>query len=296
MINRFAKMQNSIFTKIVLSVTALSFMSLFGVSGYINTANSNKAVIKVDDIVITQSEFSYMLQRELSALKNLNADIEDNDEQKNQVTLALLKSKLDEAIVENIMRNHNIDFSDNLIREIIFNMPQFSIGGKFDRETYNWFLNRSGRSEADLINEIKRNVARKILLDSQVAYANVPQVLQKQMEKVLGQRRTFKYAKLAYNDIKITRTPEAEELDQLYDSMEDEFMVPEERDLTIMYIPQEALLKSIEIQPEEIEAYYKENINEFEQPEKRAVLQMVLRLSFSSNFAMSILMLPLIFF
>jgi len=275
MINKFAKMHNSLFTKIVLSVTALSFMSLFGVSGYINTANHNKTVIKVDDITITQNEFAFMLQHELTSLKNINVNIDDDEEQKAQVTLALAKSKLDEAIIANTMQKYGIDFTENLIREIIFNMPQFGNNGKFDKELYNWFLSRSGKTESDLIAEIKHNVARKLLLDSQVAYANVPQVLQTQMEKVLGQRRTFKYTKLAYADTKITREPDIEELDELYDTMETEFTVPEARDLSVVYLSQDALLNKIEILPEEVEAYYKENIDQFEQPEQRAVLQMV---------------------
>ena len=70
MISTFSKMHNSLFTKIILTITALSFMSLFGVSGYINTANSNKPVIKVDNLEISQSEFNYLLQKELSKLKD----------------------------------------------------------------------------------------------------------------------------------------------------------------------------------------------------------------------------------
>ena len=50
MIAKLSSMSKSVFTKIILTVTALSFMSLFGVSGYITTANSNKSVIKVDNI------------------------------------------------------------------------------------------------------------------------------------------------------------------------------------------------------------------------------------------------------
>ena len=104
MINRFSKMRDSIFTKIILTITALSFMSLFGVSGYITTANSNKAVIKVDDLEISQSEFSYMLQRDISRLKALGAlDIDEDVEKKTQIANALLKAKLDDLILENTM-------------------------------------------------------------------------------------------------------------------------------------------------------------------------------------------------
>lgn len=276
MINRFSKMRDSIFTKIILTITALSFMSLFGVSGYITTANSNKAVIKVDDLEISQSEFSYMLQRDISRLKALGAlDIDEDGEKKTQIANALLKAKLDDLILENTMKKYNIDITESLVRQILLLMPQFQNNGKFDYETYKWYLNRSGKTEAEMIQDIKRNVARKILLDSQVAYVNVPKVQLTQMAKVLGQRRTFKYIKIENDKANITRKPTNDELDQYYDDMSEELMIPETRDLTVLYIPQEKLTAQIEIPQEEIDAYYKEHIDEFEQGEQRSVLQMV---------------------
>lgn len=276
MINRFSKMRDSIFTKIILTITALSFMSLFGVSGYITTANSNKAVIKVDDLEISQSEFSYMLQRDISRLKALGAlDIDEDGEKKTQIANALLKAKLDDLILENTMKKYNIDITESLVRQILLLMPQFQNNGKFDYETYKWYLNRSGKTEAEMIQDIKRNVARKILLESQVAYVNVPKVQLTQMAKVLGQRRTFKYIKVENDKANITRKPTNDELDQYYDDMSEKLMIPETRDLTVLYIPQEKLTAQIEIPQEEIDAYYKEHIDEFEQGEQRSVLQMV---------------------
>ena len=276
MINRFSKMRDSIFTKIILTVTALSFMSLFGVSGYINTASSNRAVIKVDDLELSQSEFSYILQRDLARLKALGGfDIDDDSEKKTQIANTLLKAKLDDLILENTMIKYNIDITENLVRQILLLMPQFQSNGKFDYEAYKWYLNRSGKTEAEMIQDIKRNVARKILLDSQVAYINVPKVQLTQMAKVLGQRRTFKYIKIENDKADITREPTSEELDQYYDDMSEELMIPETRDLTVMYLPQEKLTAQIEIPQEEIDAYYKEHIAEFEQGEQRSVLQMV---------------------
>ncbi|MBQ8482011.1 MAG: SurA N-terminal domain-containing protein [Alphaproteobacteria bacterium] len=276
MINRFSKMRDSIFTKIILTVTALSFMSLFGVSGYINTANSNKAVVKVDDFEISQSEFSYMLQRDISRLKALGGlGLDEDSEKKAQIANTLLKAKLDDLILENTMKKYNIDITENLVRQILLLMPQFQNNGKFDYESYKWYLNHSGKTETEMVQDIKRNVARKILLDSQVAYVNVPKVQLNQMAKVLGQRRTFKYVKIENDKADITREPTNEELDQYYDDMSEELMIPETRDLTVMYLPQEKLTAQIEIPQEEIDAYYKEHIDEFEQGEQRSVMQMV---------------------
>lgn len=276
MINKFAKLHNSVFTKIILTVTALSFMSLFGVSGYINSANSNKTVVKVDDLEMSQSEFSYFLQRKLLEFKNMSGiDFEEHADQKAQITDALLKSKLDDMILDNTMKKYNIDFPASLIREIILVTPQFSNNGQFSREQFNWYLRQSGIEEKEYIQTLKRNLARNILLDSQVSYANVPEVAQQMMAKVIGQRRTFKYIKIENKAVKITRSPSKDELDQYYDDMKEELMVPEKRDLTVLFLAQDDLAKKIEVTPEEIAAYYKEHIEEFEQPAQRHVLQMV---------------------
>ena len=275
MISTFSKMHNSLFTKIILTITALSFMSLFGVSGYINTANSNKPVIKVDNLEISQSEFNYMLQKELSKLKELDSETpEEAEARKAEISAELAKMKLDDLLLENTMKKFKVDVSDSLVSQIIQISPQFLNNGKFDREMYKWYLNRNGMTEQDLIAEIKRNIGRKILVETQVAGFNVPEVLQNQMQKVLGQRRTFKYIKIVNADAKIDRKPTQEELDQYYEDFNEEFRVPEKRDIKVLSLPLETIEQKIEVSDEEIETYYNEHIEEYEQPEKREVLQL----------------------
>ena len=276
MISTFSKMHNSLFTKIILSVTALSFMSLFGVSGYINTANSNKPVIKVDDLEISQSEFNFMLQKELAKLKEMDSESpEEAEAQKAEISAELAKIKLDDLLLENTMKKFKVDVSDNLISQIIQISPQFMNNGQFDREMYKWYLNKNNMTEQDLIAEIKRNIGRKILIETQVSGFNVPEVLQKQMQKVLGQRRTFKYIKLAHDAAKVERQPSQEELDQYYEDFNEEFRIPEKRDIKILSLPLETIENSISVSDDDINTYYKEHIEEYEQPEKRHVLQMV---------------------
>ena len=275
MISTFSKMHNSLFTKIILTITALSFMSLFGVSGYINTANSNKPVIKVDKLEISQSEFNYLLQKELSKLKELDSETpEEAEARKAEISAELAKIKLDDLLLENTMQKFKVDVSDSLVSQIIQISPQFLNNGKFDREMYKWYLNRNGMTEQDLIAEIKRNIGRKILVETQVAGFNVPEILQKQMQKVLGQRRTFKYIKIVNADANIDRKPTHEELDQYYEDFNEEFRVPEKRDIKVLYLPLETIEQKIEVSDDEIETYYNEHIEEYEQPEKREVLQL----------------------
>lgn len=275
MISTFSKMHNSLFTKIILTITALSFMSLFGVSGYINSANSNKPVIKVDNLEISQSEFNYMLQKELSKLKDMDsANPEEAEARKAEISAELAKIKLDDLLLENTMKKFKVDVTDSLVSQIIQISPQFLNNGQFDREMYKWYMNKNNLTEKDLVAEIKRNIGRKILVETQVEGFKVPEVLQSQMQKVLGQRRTFKYIKLAAADAKIDRKPSQEELDQYYEDFTEDFRVPEKRDVKVLSLPLETIEKSIDVSDDEINTYYKEHIEEYEQPEKRHVLQL----------------------
>ena len=275
MISTFSKMHNSLFTKIILTITALSFMSLFGVSGYINSANSNKPVIKVDNLEISQSEFNYMLQKELSKLKDMDsANPEEAEARKAEISAELAKIKLDDLLLENTMKKFKVDVTDSLVSQIIQISPQFLNNGKFDREMYKWYMNKNNLIEKDLVAEIKRNIGRKILVETQVEGFKVPEVLQSQMQKVLGQRRTFKYIKLVAAEAKIDRKPSQEELNQYYEDFTEDFRVPEKRDVKVLSLPLETIEKSINVSDDEINAYYKEHIEEYEQPEKRHVLQL----------------------
>lgn len=284
MISTFSKMHNSLFTKIILTITALSFMSLFGVSGYINSANSNKPVIKVDNLEISQSEFNYMLQKELSKLKDMDsANPEEAEARKAEISAELAKIKLDDLLLENTMKKFKVDVTDSLVSQIIQISPQFLNNGQFDREMYKWYMNKNNLTEKDLVAEIKRNIGRKILVETQVEGFKVPEVLQSQMQKVLGQRRTFKYIKLAAADAKIDRKPSQEELDQYYEDFTEDFRVPEKRDVKILSLPLETIEKSINVSDDEINTYYKEHIEEYEQPEKRHVLQLAFEVEESAK-------------
>lgn len=288
MIAKLSNMSKSIFTKIILTVTALSFVSLFGVSGYITTANRNKAVIKVDNIEISQSEFNYALQKEWAKLRILLGDdlSEDAaDEKKSQLAAELAELKLKNALLDNTMLKYKIDFSENLVLNIIMISPQFQQNGVFNPQAFKQYLQQVGMSEYEYITEIKRNIARKILLETQVAGFNVPQVALTQMEKIMGQRRTFKYAEIKYADIQPDRKPSKEELDQYYTDFSEEFIEPEKRDVKMMFLSLDTIADSIKITPEEIEEYYKEHVEDYEQPEKRDVLQMIFNTEDEANSA-----------
>ena len=89
MIGKIRSIQDSWFMKSILILTALSFMSLFGISGYISSSVQDKPVIEVDDVAISQAQILVQLNKELQTARKLfGEDIEIND----SIRFALLQN------------------------------------------------------------------------------------------------------------------------------------------------------------------------------------------------------------
>ena len=98
MITKLRKAQDSWVAKSILVLTALSFMSLFGISGYINSAAGNRAVIKVNNRTVSQLDVNQQLDQEIRTAQKLFGDIEITDEIRNQMLSGLVQRDLNSMI------------------------------------------------------------------------------------------------------------------------------------------------------------------------------------------------------
>ena len=136
MIGKIRNIQDSWLMKLILILTALSFMSLFGVSGYYATAAHNKPVIRVDDIEISQNQILNELNNELQKAKSLFGDnLDVNENIRNAILQGLIQKKLSDAILEKTSQDNNVHISDELIMKIIASQPEFmDQTGKFNAQ------------------------------------------------------------------------------------------------------------------------------------------------------------------
>ena len=277
MITKLAKAQKGWVAKLILTLTALSFMSLFGVSSYISNANNNRAVIKVDNMEILQSQFSYLAQNELAtATKLLGEDKELTEDMRIAIVYGLSQKLLADTVMDRTANKHNVVFSPNFIHNLIVNDASFrDENGKFDRDIFREVLSRSSLSEAEYVKAVSRNLARRLIIDAQVLNINTPKVLLDAETKVNNKRRTFKYINIKPSEMKIDRDISDEEVNQYYEDFSTNFMEPERRDLTVLYVPMQNIYDSIIISDEDIKFYYDDNKSDYETPETRQVLQMI---------------------
>lgn len=276
MMNKLAKAQKSWLSKFILILTALSFMSLFGVSGYIMGANNNKPVIKVDDITISQNEFAFLFEQEQQMARNLFGDnLQINDEIRNAMLQGLVDRELTNAIMQRTAEKYHIVISDELVRKIIYSQAEFlDSNGNFSLERLRRVLAASGWTEQKYINSLKKDIIKQQIIQNPVANVNVPKVMADKLAQVESQQKVFKYITVDPSKLKIDRKISKEEMEQYYEDFNSNFVEPEKRDVSFIVLSLDDMAAQYTPDKSEIETYYQENIEQFEVPETRKVLQM----------------------
>ncbi|MBQ7659385.1 MAG: SurA N-terminal domain-containing protein [Alphaproteobacteria bacterium] len=279
MINKLAKAQKSFIAKLILTLTALSFMSLFGITGYISNASSNRTVISVDNIKISQAAFSHAFQKQLNAAKNL-LDIDFNDDANEEIRTSILNATaqkmVHDAVIDRTAEKHHVLFRPTLIRQMIMTEPAFTdMSGNFNKELFRRVLSENNISEEQYVQTVKRDLVEQLLLKSPVRSIKAPKTLVDLKARVDSKRRTFKYMLIRPDEIEIDRNISDAEIAQYYEDFAANFIEPERRDLSVLYISFDAIEKNTAVSSEEIKAYYDEHISEYETPEKRHILQMM---------------------
>lgn len=291
MISKIRKYQDSWLTKAILALTALSFMSLFGITGYVNSANKNRAVIKVDNIEILQDEMNAKLQNNIRKAQNMFGNtIEIDEDTRKNILSSIVKEDLTNMIIAREAQKENVSISDELIQKIIASQPEFmDASGRFNPELLRRQLSYFDMSEQEYISDLKQNILKSHLVTSPVAKITFPQFMNPYIAKIENQQKIFNYIVIDPAKLKVDRNISDEEIEQYYQDFAPQFEEPENRTIEFIEFKTNELAKNITPSDEEIKTYYDSNLSEYIVPEKRQVLQMVVDNKETAEKAVSLL-------
>lgn len=279
MITLLAKAQKSWIAKFILILTSLSFMSLFGITGYLASASSNRTVIKVDQIEISQAEFNYDFQKEFNAAKNLiteDLSEEQIETLRSELMNAVAQRMLHEAIIDRTAQKYHVSFSPFMIGQIITNEPSFQdLSGHFNKDLFRRVLSDNQISEEEYTRFVRRGLVEQLLIRDPARGVQAPEFLLNAEINADNKRRTFSYVLIDPQNMPVDRQITEDEMRQYYGDFASSFVAPEGRDLSVFYISMDDIAAQTVVTDEEIKAYYDDHIEDYETPEKRNVLQMM---------------------
>lgn len=277
MITKLRKVQDTWLAKAILALTALSFMSLFGVSGYLSSAAENPAVIKVNNRKLSLAEFNMQLDEQIKMARRLfGEDIEISDEMRNAMAAELVQKNLTDMVIKEVAADNDIYISDALIRNIILSQPQFrDEDGRFNPARFNNFLSSSNWSEQKYVEALRADLIKSFLISNPAGNMKVSKTVADLSAKAESQRKIFKYIEVNPAEVKIDRKITEDEIEQYYNDFSAEFIEPETRDITVLDLTFEDIARQTSVSDAEIKEFYDNNIERFVVPEKRDVLQML---------------------
>lgn len=159
------------------------------------------------------------------------------------------------------------EVSDAELATMIRQMPAFSPGGQFiGLDQYRMLLEQNGTTPAQfeasvrkqiITNRLSAIVARSVV----VGDADVDAMLHERNDTV-----TLEYVYLEPQNLLSQVTPSEEQIKQFYAQMANRTRMPERRDFDVVRVSLERAMESFRVSPEEIEAFYNANMDQWNVP------------------------------
>ena len=273
MIKNITKLFKNIGSKLLIIVIALSF-AIWGVGDIFVNNNNNPTVASVGNSEIKLKEFQLDYQLLINSLRQTNQQPITEDLLKALgVHHNVIDNLISKKFINILSKDLDIKIDDGYIKKSIVNNPLFKDQlGIFNKDYYDFFLNRNNLKEKDLYNITKDSLGNDLLLKSMEHSQFVPRVL---VNNIIKKRDLVRKAKIFTFDTSSKLISDKDFNDaviqQKYDKEKANFLDPETRDISIISFIYKDLEDEEVILDEELVDFYEKNIDLFKKKESRNI-------------------------
>lgn len=279
MMDRLREGVNSIAVKIILGLIILSFV-FAGVGSYI-VGGSNNSAAKVGNVDIGRGEFEQAYQNERNRMQAQLGDYFSNLLADPSYVESFRKSVLDRMINDLLLEQHaealGLRVSDNQVRSMIVDMPQFQVDGKFDQEIYQASLRRAGFTPDSFAEYLRRDLVRNQLL---TAIQSSDFSLEGEVDaqsKLLTQTREIKKVTLSLSEFASKAELSESEINDYYTQNSDRYTRPEQVKVAYIELSAQQLKEAVQISDEQAKQYYQDHLDKYSSQEQRRVSHILIQ-------------------
>ncbi|QDY69241.1 peptidylprolyl isomerase [Qingshengfaniella alkalisoli] len=254
---------------IVWIILALLIVGLMGF-GAGNFGGTVRTAASVGDTEVEVTTYSRALQQRLQTLQTQTGQsLTLAEAQQMGIDGAVLTGLLNSAALDEAARKAGLSVGDDNVAEQIQQISSFQgVDGSFDREAYNFALQRNGMSAGDFEDTIRADLTRGLLQSALVSGALPSPVYANTIFDFIAEQRDFTYAEIDRADLDEAPTqPTADEVRAFYDANAEQFTLPERRKLTYAWLTPDMLIDEVELDETALRELYDSRIDEFQRPE-----------------------------
>ena len=275
MLKKITTSIKSLGTKSLILIIALSFAA-WGV-GDIFTGGSNPTVATVGNTKIALKHFNLEYQAILDKLRQgTDEPVTDDFVKAMGLQNTVLNNMINQKYVNIFSKDLGIKVSDKYIKKSILRNQMFHDQlGVFNKDYFNYFLNRNNISEKELININRDGLINDILIKSLSFSKNIPEAFSQNVVKKRDLVRKANIYEIDTTSKIINNRISQEDIEKKYNQIKSTLLTPEKRNISLIYIDKKDIEKIPVITDSEILAIYEENIAEYIEPEKRLTYQII---------------------
>lgn len=255
----------------------------FGVGNFGGTVSS---VASVGDTEIDVNTYARAVQREMQSVEGATGQTTTfADLQAQGLDRAVLQALLGSVALDEATRLAGLSVGDARVGAQIQTIDAFQgINGQFDREAYEFMLDRNNMSVAEFEDSIRVELSRNLFQAAVVAGLMPQPAYADAIYRYVAERRTLSLLRLSDADLDApVDTPDEAALKAHYDANQDLYTLPERKAITYAWLTPAMLSATIEIDDAVLKAAFDDRADEFNVPERR----LVERLAFADEAAAS---------
>ncbi len=260
----------------LMALLMVSF-AIWGVGDIFRTHPGQREVARVGEISIPVQALDFRFQVALpEARQTLGPDLTPAQAKQMGLLDRTLNMLVEEASFDQEVNRLDLKLNDSFIFQQIARMPEMrDETGRFNEALWRQVVGKSGLSERFFIQEKKKDMLRKLLLQTFVANAQPPKTLVDNLYRARGAKRVLEVVALRSDSQKDFPPPTADELKQFYEENEEQFTTPEYRGFTVARLLAEDVAKDVSVSDDDLRKAYETRGADFTRPEQRELVQLI---------------------
>jgi peptidyl-prolyl cis-trans isomerase D len=269
----------SFLVKLFLVILILSFGSGIWMNwDMIRLGGGSGWAVRIGDVEVAPETLSNEYQREFARIRQATGDRIDSEQARALgLPQEVIRRIVNQTLLDLAAADLRLAVADATVAAAIQSDRAFhSPPGVFNREVYGQVLRSIGFTERQYEARLRQNLARAQFVDSIEAGVQAPRALMEAIYRQRNERRTAAVVRIGEESMNQLAEPDEPALRSFHTENAALFTAPEYREVTAVVVKLEALAKEIAVGEEAVKAAYDERIDEFSEPERRTLRQMLL--------------------
>ena len=257
--------------RLMMGIAMIFIVPSFVVTGIYsyNRMTADEALAEVGGEAITAVDFDNAKRQYLDKLRRqLGTNFNPNMLDGQQARADILAGLISERALGIEMAKDYVMVSEADAINLVKSAPNFQRDGKFSREMYEQFLHAVGKSDQLFVMELRRDMARDLLLGGAANTSIVPTALAQRVHEMMSEERVVRMATITPDEFKKLVTVTDDEARAYYDANKAAFVVPESVDIEYVTLSP-ANFMDVKPNEDEVKGFYEQNLQRFTTPEER---------------------------